>query len=126
MNDNQKKSRFNIPDLKQLTSQVAEYVKKHQAGLGFFPTYDQDGDIIITFIYDESLFRAEEFIVKAVRVNEEGKLQFVYDLPQIIYSLESLAELEDNDWCDIDDENVYFEQTIFNIANGIESYENLK
>lgn len=116
---------FDIPDLKKLFHQVAEYVNTHHGGKGFICTDHPDGNIILTFIYNDSQGWAEEFYVKAVRVNKEGKLQIIYDLPSVKYTVEIIQGLEEDYWHDIDEDIIYYEQTIFNIAYNIQSYENL-
>lgn len=116
---------FDIPNLSALKQQVTEYVKQHQGDLEFIPTDHPDGNIILTFIYEEDLYEAKEYYVKAVRVNKEGKLQIHYDLRDVKYFIEDLAELDENEWRDIDDDIVYYEQTLMSIAYGLPSYEKI-
>lgn len=116
---------FNIPDFKDLEHQVTEYVKKHQGDNGFIRTADRPDCIIFALAYNEPLAQLEDCYVSAIRVNEKGKLQISFFLTPAIVTPELADKLNDYNWVNIDDDIIYYEQTLFNIIDNLPNHENL-
>lgn len=114
---------FEIPDLTVMYEAVRDYVAEHQGPKGFILTDDQNYDTIWTIVYEPKYNEGREYEVKAVRVDRYYHLQIVFDLSSVTYNDEAVAALDDNKWYDVRyDDNVYYNHTIFNIAEYIREY----
>lgn len=112
---------FNIPDLMPMYRSVRDWVKEHQTS--FILTDNQDCDTIWTFVYDYRANSAFEYEVKAVRVDSHDSLQILYAPSNERYNDIDIGCTADEYWHDVlDDDYVYFNPTIFNIAEFIREY----
>lgn len=118
-----------VPDFRPLYEAVCEFVSKHQGEKGYIDTQDKDCDMILGLTYDEGKHEAQEILIHGIRVNpENGSLQIVYEYDvsgyhnPIIYDDEAFRSPE-TEWHDVwDDEYVYLNPTLVNIAENLEGY----
>lgn len=116
---------FGIPDLSPMLSSITEYVKSKQGEKGFINTDNTEFDTIYSIEYANAEGIAHEYHVKAVRVNEHGRLEVLTDVYNCHFSDDDIRKAgeEEGTWMDIQyDDNLYFIPTIFNIAESIREY----
>lgn len=114
---------FKIPNLRPMLEAVTEYVKEHQGERGFILTDVGENDTIHSIEYDFYLNSVQELHVKAVRVNEHGRMEILTELFNIKYNEQAVKAAKETDWMDVEyTDSLYFVPTIFNIAENIAEY----
>ena len=113
-----------IPDLDPMYNAVTRFVREHQGEKGFICTEDlPQGDTIWGFVYNGIAGTFDEMQVKAVRVNENGTLQCLTDIPNILYTDEAVRLADKHDWQDVRyGGDILYIPTIFSIAESIKQY----
>lgn len=116
---------FGIPDLMPTYVKLRDFIKAHQGEKGYILTDNSDNDTIYTIVYDEGPNKANEYEVKAVRVNENNDIELLYDDSGITWDDDAVVNAKEygNYWDDLwDSDLVYRVPTIFNIAEFIREY----
>lgn len=120
----------NIPNLDPLYEEVVAYVREHQGEKGYIDCQPSlNGDIIYCFVYDDYSAQGEERMVYGVRV-EDGDLQICFEqymrTYQVVYDNATFKGENEEDanaeWFSVKWSDVYYIQTLFNIAECIEEY----
>ena len=110
-------------DLAGVNEALKTFILEHQGERRFINTSDSSGcDLINTLVFDNdysgnAMFM--EHVVSAVHV-KNGKIEILYGH----YDLEDekIAEMEDNEWTDICDDNIITSYTLLSIAENIEEF----
>ncbi len=106
-----------------LADKLAKFIIKHQEGKGYIDTQDSDNDTIYAFVYDEISGQGTEVLVNGVRHDGDG-IEIVYEhisrTIDIEYSDEDFKN--DDNWVPISWSDVYYRETLMNIAESIEQY----
>lgn len=86
---------ISMPKKEDLISQLVRLVNKCQGEKGYIDLQNQpNNDSIIACVWVDDSHVIDEFYVKAVRVNNCGDLEIVYDLYEVTYDEEALADNE--------------------------------
>lgn len=120
---------MSIPDLDPMYERLKEFIKKHQGGKGFILTDDSRCDTIWAICYSEIANQAEEYEVKAVRV-DKGAIEVMVDFSGVTYTendviVRAASKSKDftGQWLQLRwDDYLYYIPTIFNIAENIHEY----
>lgn len=124
---------FHIPDLSPMYEAVRDYVKENQKDKGYILTQNNSNDSIWALLYNNINNKVEELQVKAVKVDEHNRLKVMVGDMFKDFTDETVKETEADDesiygyeaWIDVrDDENLFFNPTIFSIAESVAQYVN--
>ena len=117
-----------VPNLHPMYEATVNYVKKNQGDKGYVDTQDPDKSMILALVYIDDEFEAHERRVHAVRVNpKDNDLEILIDddvngFHKTLDFTEKGIKDKESEWLSVKDENVYFEHTLFKIAENIREH----
>lgn len=119
---------MNIPTMKELYAQIAEYIKNNQVEKGYIDVQNDNCDCDTIYCYAcmedyYDMHKIDECKVYGIRVSESGRIEICYesifDYSKLYYTE---SDFENAEWYDIEyGEFLYFD-TLISIAESIEEY----